>query len=420
MSTPGPEVAPRWSPLLEDDLASRATAAVVYIATTLRRGADPADASLGSGSAGIAVFFDYLATTGLDVDAAADATTFLDDAIDATAGGAIGPSLYAGFTGVAWATALFDAGAGGPDELDDVDEVLVAITSRSPWPYDYDLVRGLVGHGVYALERLPRPTAVRLLEQVVGRLAELAEHRRDGITWFTRPELLPPDTRREFPRGYYDAGVAHGVPGVIALLARCVDSNVAADVARELLEGGVSWLLRRRLPSGGLPAVVTPGAPRDAARAAWCYGDPGVACALLLAGRSLRNEAWERDAVAIARAAGELGPDSAGVRDACLCHGAAGLGHLLNRLHHATGDGDLRAAATRWLRRALEMRHAGRGVAGFATWSETGMSADPGFLQGAAGVGLALAAAVTSVEPEWDRALLVSHRAAACGPPGAL
>jgi hypothetical protein len=33
---------------------------------------------------------------------------------------------------------------------------------------------------------------------------------------------------------------------------------------------------------------------------------------------------------------------------------------------------------------------------------------DPGFLTGAAGVGLALLAAISDVEPEWDRVLLLS------------
>jgi hypothetical protein len=35
-------------------------------------------------------------------------------------------------------------------------------------------------------------------------------------------------------------------------------------------------------------------------------------------------------------------------------------------------------------------------------------AADAGFLTGAAGIGLALLASVTSVEPEWDRLLLVA------------
>ncbi|MDQ3913997.1 MAG: lanthionine synthetase C family protein [Actinomycetota bacterium] len=420
MSVSIPEAEPRWRPLLRDELAESATAAVLDVAAELsrRRGSEgPGEASLGAGAAGISIFYDYVARAGLIDAAAGEAAAWLDAAVDAAAGGASGPSLYSGFGGVAWASAFVDAGDGAADDaIAEVDDVLAAFTARSPWPYDYDLVRGLVGHGVYALERISRPAASRLLEHVIARLDELAERRRDGITWFTRPELLPPETRAEFPRGYYDVGVAHGVPGVVALLARCIAADVAADCALELLDGAVEWLLRRRLPAGApasFPAIVTPGRPRDAARAAWCYGDPGVACTLLLAARATGREAWERAAIDIASSAARRSPGDAGVRDACLCHGASGLAHLLNRLHQATGAPDLRDAAVHWYRAALEMRRPGRGVAGFTTWSETGpgetgMVADPGFLQGAAGIGLALTAAVSPAEPAWDRVLLLS------------
>jgi hypothetical protein len=59
------------------------------------------------------------------------------------------------------------------------------------------------------------------------------------------------------------------------------------------------------------------------------------------------------------------------------------------------------------------MRRPGKGVAGFSslTVDEDGSErwlSEPGLLTGAAGVGLALLAAVGKVEPRWDRVLLVS------------
>ncbi len=60
------------------------------------------------------------------------------------------------------------------------------------------------------------------------------------------------------------------------------------------------------------------------------------------------------------------------------------------------------------------MRRDGEGVAGFRYKSkvdkEVVWAAESGILQGAAGIGLSLLAATTSVEPAWDGMLLTSIR----------
>ena len=102
-----------------------------------------------------------------------------------------------------------------------------------------------------------------------------------------------------------------------------------------------------------------------------------------------------------------------GVRDACLCHGAAGLAHLFNRMYQATGDDVLRQAALQWYRHVLAQRRPGAGVGGFLGWGGASAggpawSPDPTLLTGAAGIGLALLAAACTDEPRWDEFLLVS------------
>jgi hypothetical protein len=108
--------------------------------------------------------------------------------------------------------------------------------------------------------------------------------------------------------------------------------------------------------------------------------------------------------------------DAAGVVDAGLCHGAAGDAHLFNRLYQATGDPAFAEAARHWYERALDLRRPDEGFAGFPSWGpdrdrKMTWIADAGFLTGAAGVGLAMLAATTPIEPQWDRLLLVSARA---------
>jgi len=243
-------------------------------------------------------------------------------------------------------------------------------------------------------------------------LAALAEEAPAGITWFTSPELLTSEQREVAPRGYYNLGVSHGVPAVIAVLAATAAAGVETARLESLASRAVAWLLAQEQdPALGslFPNWLGERIAPHRSRLAWCYGDAGIAAALLTAGRAAGRADWEREALRIARQAASRPPDAGLVLDAGLCHGAAGIGHLFNRLSQATGDEVLKAAAHAWLGRVLTLRQPGQGVGGFLAWaaSRGGWQDDPGLLTGAAGAGLALLAAVSSVEPSWDRVLLI-------------
>lgn len=440
---------PTWRPLLMGDDADRALVAVDAVAEALaalpptpspdfestQHGARSLP-SLGGGHAGYALFFACLhqhrPAQGFDERALAH----IDRAIELLASAQTLASLYSGFTGVAWVVERLQhlLGLEPDDELNaEIDQTLCEYLDQSPWLRQFDLISGLAGYAVYALSRLPRPLAVTCLERVVDRLAELAEERPEGITWHTPAEHLWPETRDDFPEGYDNLGVAHGVPGVIAVLAQICAAGIARAKARPLLDAAVRWMLAQKLAPGHdsvFPvSVASTGA--KSSRAAWCYGDPGIAAVLLVAARTLGEPAWERQAVELARSAARRTPATARIKDACLCHGAAGLGHLLNGIYQATGDDLLRDRARFWFRQALDMRRPGEGCAGFLAWDlgnsgEMEWTGVPGFLTGATGVGLALLAAATPIAPCWDEILLVSpvspgiHRRAGNGARGSI
>jgi lantibiotic modifying enzyme len=402
-----------------DAIVQKLRAATPEALATLPSYSQPgSEATLAGGFAGLAVLFAYLARARSGQDDAASAVRFLEQAMDAVAAAPLPASLYSGFTGVAWATAhlqkdLFEAGDEDPNEA--IDEALREHLSQSPWPGQYDLLNGLVGFGVYALEHLPCPAAAAALERVVEALEETARPQAEGITWWTNPKWLPREMRERYPEGYYDLGLAHGVAGIIAFLGRAWAADVARTKTRPLLTDAVRWLLAQQVLDGGevgFPNWVGPGIRREKTRVGWCYGDLGIAMALLGAARCVGDPAWEREAVAVARRAAERPLDQAGVQDAGLCHGAAGLGHLFNRLYQATGDPLLADAARRWFDKTLEMRHPERGIAGYAAWwagadGDMTWMDDPALLMGAAGIALALLAASTPIAPAWDRLLLV-------------
>jgi hypothetical protein len=233
-----------------------------------------------------------------------------------------------------------------------------------------------------------------------------------------------------------DLGVAHGIAGVIPFLARVHRLGLARPIVRPLLDGAVGWLLAHLVDTASGPTVpyfVADGIEPGPARSAWCYGDPGVAMALLLAARDVGDLAWATAATDLALRVAARPAGQTGVTDAGLCHGSAGLAHLFNRLYQLTAEQALADAARFWVERTLELCSAsvpgesapgadgpgtappGTAAPGAAAPGRVPLLAvtrpacnGPGLLEGTAGVVLALEAAASAAEPVWDQMLLVS------------
>lgn len=406
-----------WAPLLTGVARDQALSVVAEIADALAGPAaedDPrlAAPTLSQGLGGAAVFFAEAA--GLLGDTARTTGLALCDRIIDAANGSPTPALYHGTTGAGWALSVAERRLEEPDEGEsDVDEYVEAVLRADASPGGFDLVSGVVGLGVYCLERLPRESARRGLDLAVARLEERAEATPDGFAWRTRPDAMPEYRRDAFPDGYFDVGVAHGNAGVVAFLAEAARAGAAG--ARDLLAGAAGWLLAQRMdetPYGVYPSVVLPGRPPAAGRLAWCYGDPGVAAALLGAGDALESDELLGEARALALRCTDSSRRS-GIYDAGLCHGAAGVAHILNRIGTALRDEAVLDLARLWFGEVLRMRRAGAAVAGFPALDR---SQDPpvwrataGLLEGAAGVGLAFVSALSPAEPRWDSMLLLAR-----------
>ncbi len=410
-----------WRPLLEgarreallQEVRRLADALQAYLRDT------PPGAPLSGGAAGLALLFHWLEGAEPNGYYERLAGELLDQAMQAVAEQPMSVALYSGFTGVAWVVQHLEDGRDEDDALSDVDAALARRLQVSPWRGDFDLISGLVGLGVYALERLPRATAVQSVEAVVARLAELAEPHPQGLAWKTRPEWMLPERRKHWPEGRYDLGVAHGLPGILAVLAGAIRAGVAEQEARRLLTGGWSYLMAQRLPRPGasFPGSVFPGTESEPTRAAWCYGDPGVTLALFSAARAVGDTEREAEVLALAREAAKRPVEGSGVVDAGLCHGSAGLLHIYNRFFQATGEEVFADAARVWLERTLGLKKPDQGIGGYTFWGRGAADAltwvdKPGLLEGTAGVALALLAAASPMEPTWDRVLLMSLREA--------
>jgi hypothetical protein len=440
----------QWSAILSssDKRAPAASEAVDAIAQSLvaQDYEQPAAKIISDHTYEQALLYGYLAVSRNDLTWAARATECLNRAIDeAGQSGYLG--LFGGLTGLGWtvdhlsyllnqlsfsdeaeSSVESSGGQDGPSNEPEVDEDLnveidrAVLRSLKKFTSDtaYDLISGLVGFGVYFMGRLPKDSAVQGVEEVFTHLERLAQHTPSGITWHSGPELLPEWQRQQCPNGYYNLGVAHGIPGIIHLISEISSSNIVEQKrSSRLLEGSVKWLMSQRRPRGSrstFSSWIVPGEESSDSRLAWCYGDIGILAVLLQVARRAGRDDWHECAKDILDHCLAWPPEESGVGDAPLCHGAAGVAHIFNRIYHSENDARCLEAAVRWFERALAMRRPEGGVGGFFSLTrpepshEIVWESSAAFLDGAVGVALALLAALTPVEPVWDRMLLLSGR----------
>lgn len=275
---------------------------------------------------------------------------------------------------------------------------------------NYDFLHGAVGCGIYFLNRLANAKTGEYLKELVDELEKRCEKEEDGgIKWRS---IL---NREENTEGY-NLSLSHGIASIIAFLARLYEFDLYREKVTPLLDGAVHYLLSHSLdidkfPSH-FPSWVQEGQPLSHSRLAWCYGDLGIGISLWQAAGIRGNAEWKERAIdTLKHSTGRRDLKENAVIDVGLCHGAAGIAHIYNRMFHYSGIEIFRETALYWLDNSIKMARHEDGFAGYKAWHTEkygGWVAEPGILEGIAGIGLALLAAISEIEPGWDRCLLCS------------
>lgn len=278
----------------------------------------------------------------------------------------------------------------------------------------YDLISGLAGLGAVLLDD-DRPTT----EQVLRALVLLTEPLAGLPGWWVAQDVhsyaaVAPEL------GHANLGLAHGAPGPLALLALARRQGVRVPGQDAAITRLVEWLLGEIRtdaagpwwPASVEPASVVPAPGQDApGRPSWCYGSPGIARSLQLAGLALDVPEWRRTAeeallAALARASGHDG-----LTDAGLCHGWGGLLQCAWRVAQDSGDSRVARQLPALAEHLLRLTDPAAPFAFEAPRTRNGWTDDPaGFLTGAAGAALALHTFALDRAPAtaWDRALLLA------------
>ncbi|MBQ1047814.1 lanthionine synthetase C family protein [Micromonospora sp. C51] len=200
---------------------------------------------------------------------------------------------------------------------------------------EFDLISGLTGLGALLLRRDPNGLLCRDVLTYLVRLANPLRYQGAALPgWWTR---LSPNNRvtAEFPHGHGNLGMAHGVTGPLALLSLAARAGVRVDGHDRAMRTMATWLMDwRHLDDGGVwwPQWVVlddnhqPRSVQEAPRRpSWCYGIPGIARALQLAGLALSDQALLDTAEAAVGACLSQPVHLDQITDTSLCHGYAGV-----------------------------------------------------------------------------------------------
>ncbi|MFE7119399.1 lanthionine synthetase C family protein [Streptomyces sp. NPDC057654] len=310
-------------------------------------------------------------------------------------------------------------------KLVDQDAPRIAAGTAGARMTGYDVVAGLSGLGRVLLAAGPahRDTTELVLSHLVALTHPVTgPGGRNVPGWWTADPILlsEPDG---IPGGHFNAGLAHGIPGPLALLSVAYDAGVRVPGQEQAIRDIAEWLLARRGTDGtGWPNIVTLDQELAVAsgdrpdlgrvRAGWCYGTPGVARSLQLASLALAEPEWNRQAVAAVAAACDQPGGERGYDDATLCHGLAGLTTVAALMSREPGGEQLSEYVGKLTATLIQAADPDRPFLWPATAPIGPTTAHrPGFLDGAAGVALALHFALNPTAPvgalPWDAALLL-------------
>nr|WP_237501087.1 lanthionine synthetase C family protein [Streptomyces sp. SID8381] len=396
----------------------------------LRKVWDPA--SLAVGYPGISLLFSELSYQ--DESYRSVAHRYLELSLDA-----IDPrgtqGLYSGLTAVAFALRAaqrtprdYQAALAGIEKLIEAyaGQVLAAEGRRlaeraSATTFAaYDSVSGLTGIGRYFL--LDPVNRLDVLRRILTYLVGLTEP-----VWIGRRELPGwwvghPAAMEEAPggAGHVNFGMAHGAAGVLALLSLSWASGTRVPGQEAAMSRIADWFLKTatrdefgvRWPSSLKLSEYLDDSYRPLQRRpSWCYGSPGIARSLQLAGMALGEVRWldcSRDALLAALRRLDVQQD---IRETGICHGWAGLLHTVHVMNRTLDLAPLDTCRRQIARTILDSRSEDARFSFRVRHSGDAQNLDvPGFLDGAAGTALALMSSICGDPPKsgWDRALLLS------------
>jgi lantibiotic modifying enzyme len=398
-----------WYPILKDNVEAHNKIEEIYL--TLKKNSSY-NYDLMGGSLGMAIFLLYYETFIKNMGNENNGINTLENTFELVNKGSTSLKFAGGLSGFVWGVnhlaneGIIKTSGMGLNLLKPllIKEMLLEIKEGN-----YDFLHGAVGIAFCLLKYIKSKSTIESLDKFLEILLSNGIKEKNTIKW------LSSAVHNQSINGV-NFGLSHGLASIIGVLLSFIKANVSVSVCISTINQTINYILKYKNKSQSLsvfPDFVTENLPVIYnGRLAWCYGDLGVAYTLWRASEVLKREdvkIYAEKVLLETTQRRNLAQNS--IVDAGLCHGAAGVAHIYNRMYNHTKIEIFKETSLYWFKQTLKMANHYDGLAGFKVWRPIdlgGIQNDPSLLEGVAGIGLALISAVYGIEPKWDECLLLS------------
>ncbi|NYI50020.1 lanthionine synthetase LanC family protein [Macellibacteroides fermentans] len=423
-----------WIPIINKELHDQVDGKINEIFSALtQHEADFKVPDLFTGESGICLFLAYYSQLSNNSDL--DLTTYIDNIVDMTDEIFSTPlNDYKDITIISelgWMIQhlslhnMIDIDS--EDYFRDLDESLYESLFLFINNNRYDCLNGVINIGIYFYNRYlygNNEKCYTYLEEMVEQMAAKRIEEDGLVKWMSIVDY-------KNHRLGYNLGIAHGIPGLILFFIKLYDINIKKDLLSRLIIKSSLYLLSHKRVLGKFKSYF-PGIYSDIeesdktklslnnnheTRLGWCYGDLSVGYALYKASLLGFDEIMfleEESLDILIQTTYRKSLIDMGIKDACLCHGTAGISHIYNRLYHLSGNDEFKNAASFWLCETLGMAKEENIFAGYVTdlynneEKKIEILKNRSFLSGISGIGLFFLSVLHPSEPYWDECMLLS------------
>jgi lantibiotic modifying enzyme len=377
------------------------------------------DMGLFSGDAGVALFLFHLHDYTKKEEHKKAAQFYLEKSFEKINTGYALPTFCNGIAGIAWTVNYLVLHSfiepENLDVLDDLDDYLHNYMVNYERESNFDFLHGATGIALYFINRINQnPKAADYLKEYVDALKEYSIF--DAETNTAKIVSTIQDKDKNLKK-VYNLGMAHGMSSIIAVLAKIYETDKTNLNLKYLTEGFSNYIMLHENINkydNGAMFKTTVELDQDqndsqtaGSRLGWCYGDMGNGFALYHAYEATGNEKYyEKSLEIFINSAKRKDLEKQRILDACVCHGSAGIIDIFKTVYEYFGDEELLEAENNWAELTLDFYTNAEGLKGFSKYTVDGPKYLHSFLEGTAGIGLALLFHHTGNKSEWNEFLL--------------